>query len=599
MTARRLAQMLECATGREVKQVNLGSSELDDDLWGSTVIRYDKIGASVVWHRGQLANLGNDSREDEQRLRLVLIPDLTRLSSAAARACVMLVGADVAHLERYGQDEIWQPDICWLASCPRDRVGAISPHLLDRFTLRLQWPGSHQLHTVAGLLHRLLNAELPESTTMVSLPSDVKDQISRAAQFMPTASYDAITRVLHYTSGSHSPRREITLAHLAQAIARLAGKSQVAASHVDSAARLIGLVPETRQTDEHEQAQEGQIPNPSTVESNDLQIQYPPELKAFGSSSVAHDSEGEPSEFQAVPIYEPGQMVVVDKVLLPANPYPEDSASIEREFASLRLPLFRNSATRTGRGPVIGVERSNRFIDLAPVHTLLAAAPFQPIRHKHRQVDNHRLVLSATDLRSYRHEPVAEQMLLLLLDYTSMHDCDWQRALRPYLSWAYIERASISIVQVGMASAFHEYRAQLVNARSILVPGIAACLGEKPGKATPLAHGLDLALRTVQHALQQGRSAIEQALLIVISDGRGNVPLEASRNGNITGQISCEGIEDALQIAQHISNLKDVQTVLLNPQPAHYSELPLTLARTLGAQIINIRRNEDVVEESL
>ncbi len=181
-------------------------------------------------------------------------------------------------------------------------------------------------------------------------------------------------------------------------------------------------------------------------------------------------------------------------------------------------------------------------------------------------------------------------MLLLLLDYTSLDKCDWIQALSPYLHWAYVERASVCIVQVGMADAAHELCAERVSARSILVPSIELALEAKPGKATPLAHGLDLAFQALRHALEHGRSTVEQVLLVVISDGRGNVPLAASHAGYIGKPVSREGIEDALQIAQQIRDQKGMQAVLLNPQPEYYSDLPLTLAKMLNAGTVDIER---------
>src|SRR5713226_6172399 len=134
VSASMLSLMIESATGQKVEQVRLGVSELDDDLWGSLVIPATDGDTPTVWHRGALTEVWDDSI-----VRLVVIPDLTKLSLAAARACVMLIGADVAHLERHGRQEKWHPNVCWIAGCTKSEVGYISPHLLDRFALRLNW----------------------------------------------------------------------------------------------------------------------------------------------------------------------------------------------------------------------------------------------------------------------------------------------------------------------------------------------------------------------------------------------------------------------------------------------------------------------------
>lgn len=141
---------------------------------------------------------------------------------------------------------------------------------------------------------------------------------------------------------------------------------------------------------------------------------------------------------------------------------------------------------------------------------------------------------------------------------------------------------------MGAVDARHELRAEKVMAQSILVPSINAGIEAGRGKATPLAHGLDLALQTLRHGLQHGRSAVQQAILVVISDGRGNVPLEDSFQGKIKPSVGRKGVEDALLMAERIRGLDNVKVVLLNPQPQHYKDLPLKLAEALGATVISI-----------
>jgi magnesium chelatase subunit D len=115
-----------------------------------------------------------------------------------------------------------------------------------------------------------------------------------------------------------------------------------------------------------------------------------------------------------------------------------------------------------------------------------------------------------------------------------------------------------------------------------------------------LAHGLELALQTLRHALQHGRSKVKQAVLVVITDGRGNVPLEASRVGDIGAflPVKQRGIEDALQVAAQIGELDGVKAYLLNPQPKIYADLPLQLAEKLGAGVAMIPEMELVEVES-
>src|SRR5258707_660403 len=123
-----LEQFLRITTKLPVQAYQLGPFESDDEVWGSI-----ELPGKVSLHR--LFSPGRGASE----LQLLTLADLAGLSQAAARTCIMLIGAELAYLERHEQHQRWPLHQCWLASCARDDVGKVSPHLLDRFALRLQW----------------------------------------------------------------------------------------------------------------------------------------------------------------------------------------------------------------------------------------------------------------------------------------------------------------------------------------------------------------------------------------------------------------------------------------------------------------------------
>jgi magnesium chelatase subunit D len=264
---------------------------------------------------------------------------------------------------------------------------------------------------------------------------------------------------------------------------------------------------------------------------------------------------------------------------------------------SLRLPVARARPATAQRGPIIGVERTVTLRDLALVSTILAAAKFQPVRRAAHPEAGPRLLLSASDLRRYRRAPVARELLVLLLDYTCLGGCRWLEALVPYLRWAYVERAAVSVIQVGARDAGGPLEAAQVTGQSLLAPRVLAALDAPPGDATPLAHGLDVARQTLKRALEQRRGTLRPLHFVVLSDGRGNVPLQASRDGRWpAGPVGRGGVDDALQVAQALRGLRPVRVTFLNPQPRYYAELPLELAEALGASVVAVPRD---AEESL
>ncbi len=576
--------MLQTTTSTAVTVVTLPANALDDDLWGSLTPKLSPAGEEsaatsglvVQWQEGLLTR--NRHAAD---LLLVVIPDLSRLSLAAARTCIMLLDAPVAHLQRHSQDDAWQPQLCWLAACDRERVGRVSPHLLDRFALRLSAPAQKPRHTPDDIHAWLESVKRPlpqlDATDGNQLPAAITDALQKANSQKLSLSMAAVARVLAYLpTPAAGVRRELALARLSQAQARLDMAGEVQAGHVDAAAKLIGL---TLPAPEAEPP--APPPEPEPNPRNDAEpppSDWQDDLSTLGDDPVPQLTQTDPG-----PPVDPGEPETLAPSPLSDSPYPEDTAPIERELFALRMPLRRYKTAAIARGAVIGVQPADSLHDLALLPTVLEAALYKKIRQQKRQGENGRLQIHPTDLRCYRRNPAAEQMLLVLLDYTSLRDCEWQEALLPHLRWAYVNRASVAIIQVGHADAADELRAQRVTGNSILTPRIGEALEARPGRATPLAHGLEMAYQMLQQAQEHGRALIQHTRFVIITDGRGNVPLAASYSGQVQMPVNREGIEDALQLAREFRKLKRALPIVLDPQPPYHAELPAELAEALGA----------------
>ena len=608
------AQMLEIVTNCQIVQVKIGSIETADDIWGqwnlNSHINSEKTPedidqSAIVWQPGLLGSI-----KHEQELRLVVIPDITQLSLAGMRACVAAMGSESLQVERHGQQQLWRPNLCWLVGCAQDKVGLVSPHLLDRITLRLTGKiRSAPNQRIEKLLACLENDDLDWDQAPLTISEEICESLRLAKTFQYHFNVNSLQRVIAYITelNVYSARREVALARLTIAEAMLSNLKELSPKTVDKVAAIIGL---------------NQLSNKPTSLSD--KKENPPELKKKPDSSKNPDKLSKlavtPLTNEIVsktePVHEPNTTEVLEpKPILEfeqsENPYPEDEAPVEREAASLRLPTRRFRSKAATFGTVIGAEKTTTPHDLALVRTLLEAAKYQPIRQREADNVKGRLILSSKDLYRYQRAPFTEQMLMLVLDHTSLQDCKWREVLLPYLSWAYVERTSVCLIQVGEAKKFHELstdtaskaeiqpeelRAKKIMGRSLLVPFISAGFEVGRGRATPLAHGLDLALQTLRHACQHGRTIIHQAMLVVISDGRGNVPLEDSRMGKITSTVGRKGFENALQVAEQIRSLDKVKVVLLNPQPQQYKDLPLVLARALGGEVVAIPSLEEEVE---
>lgn len=403
------------------------------------------------------------------------------------------------------------------------------------------------------------------------------------ADFTAGAKREVATRL----PNSVGARRQIALARLAGALAGLHGAEGVTDAHVREAARLTSPAGREGPVREERASSASTDTTPQENDAVATEDTAPAEAAVLGSPTLRPT------------VFRPDSETNLPGTAVSSHADPVEQAEAQHEWAPLRLPPRRYRRTIGGRGAVVGVRHTDSLRDLAIFQTLLEAGKYQPIRRKILLERDGKLttdlVLSPTDLRGYLRVPVVEQMLMLMIDFTSLGHCDWQTPLSYYLGQAYVERMQVGIVRVGARETPGLLRADRLVARNLLDLRVYARINSHPGQSTPLAHGLDLAYTYLRSTLQHGRQAIDHATLVVISDGRGNVPLENSRNNQMpTTAAGTQGIVDALAVARDIRRLKGLDVVFLSPPTDYYPQLMEDLAQALGATPIPIKAPDEV-----
>ncbi|MFE4831624.1 hypothetical protein [Streptomyces sp. NPDC056672] len=589
---------------RAVSLTTLGAATRDEDLWIRPRLARGPDGISFTLVPGPLT-------ESPAGPSLVVVPDLARLSVSGMRAVVQLLGADVATVEHSGLRHRWRPRARWLAVCRAEDTERVPPHLLDRFPVRLSVAG---LRTLPGtgtgtgtpqpgtdphgaplslpLGDRVTDLGDRVTDPLGPLPDAWRAALAPGASRRPLALAEGLApRVLELLGPDAGHRRALALARIARALARLDGATEVTAARADEAARLIGLP---------------RAPLPSVPAPASGPGLVPPEPPRPGDrpgraprrTDRGPDGQRRMPAGRPVLAPEPAESIgpgPAPDAGAPATPYPEDRTAPSAESASLRTPWPRAAGPASTRGPVIGVRRSHDLRDLAFVRTAMEAAKYQAVRGNPA-----RLAIAPGDLRGYARAPEPERLLALVLDHTCRSDQHWRDALEPFLQWAYVSRASAHVVEVGRGDAVSELRAESFAARSVLDPRITAALVRPPGRATPLAHGLDQAAQALRRAFQHHRAGLVEAWLVVVTDGRGNVPLDASRRGRTPdGPVGRTGVEDALAVAARIGGMDRTRlhSVVLDPLRLPYAELPHLLADALGGTVIEGRATTEAVTD--
>jgi len=586
----RFAQAIEIGRDLSVKQIILDSATTEENLWGHFVAETKDDNKIITWQPSAIVR-------DEPLL--VVIPDLTRLSLAAARACVSLLGSSSATLQRHGMDLTWKPQFWCLAGCLSDRIGEVSPHLLDRFALRVTPPVSLKSLELLSPIDRFRRLNGEEADPKRELPQFASDKMQQirallAANDLPELTAAASDRILAYfkeETGKLPPgmRRPLTLAKLARARSRFIGETEISVKEVDLAAALVGL----------QLTQKGESIPPTEEPINSVQNPIQSDIRRDSGRDSLQDLTSDETSVETerevvkpnVESSSPPTVTPVENVPPAVDPYCEDESAIAHELEPLKIPVAMSQSLQAGYGDAIGTQPATDFEDISLYGTIFEAAKFQGYRKRFCGAITPSFLIWFSDLRSHRRSPQPQHLLLCAIDFTCLEGRNWQKAIAPHFQdWAYVNRASIGIIRIGAKDAQHRLRADWVEARSMLSSEISLALKGEAGRGTPLAHGLEMAGDKAKRALQHGRSRVDRVRLVVLTDGRGNIPLEASKQGKLKSPVSREGIDDALAVARELAKIPRLEIVLLDPQPALYPALPKMFARDLGAVVREVDR---------
>ncbi|MFD7063879.1 magnesium chelatase [Streptomyces sp. NPDC059906] len=589
--ARLFGAVLAGAAEPERPPLVLGASDRDEDLWTRTRIRGGEHGITVRTEPGPLTE-GDDAGGAPP---LVVVPDLARLSVAGMRAAVQLLGADVVTVERGGPRRTVRPRARWLAVCRSADVGRVSRHLLDRFAVRLsaaglRLPGVREALVAtgpeAGEAGEAGEGEAREASEALfaGLPAAWRSAAEGGIRPLPVGDA-AIGRARELLGPDAGVRRELALLRLARTLAALDGRPSVSADDSDAAARLIGVaVPQSAPgRPQSDPEPSGPAPEP-TGPPGTL-----PERRAADGDGRLRTREGDRGLLDTGPAEGIGTASGAAAAPAEGSPYPEDEPAAAWDAVPLSGPRRRTTGPVSTRGTVIGTRRATDLRDIAHVRTVREAAVHQRAR------GTARFTVSPVDLHSNVRAAAPERVLVLLLDHTCRGGTgDGSRpevVLAPFLQWAYTSRAAVQVIEVGAADAADELRAGSFTARGVLDPRVPGALYRRAGRATPLAHGVELAAQALRRLLRRQGAGPAEAWLVVVTDGRGNVPLRASHTGRLAGPVAAAGVEDAVEAAARIGAMDRTRlhVAVVDPGREPYGDLPYVLADRLGAIVVDGR----------
>jgi magnesium chelatase subunit D len=583
-----MAELLSSIHGEAVRPVFLPSDSTDETLWGDgfALLRDapnrprggDARVSPVAGHGLMLAP------ENDRTQRLLVLQDLSRIGRVLARTLLNLIGSSCTPLERHGHSRQIRNRTLWLAACDTGRLGALAPSLLARFPLRLYVPRSQ-----VQRLERLRSAfdgdaDLAPSAASIDLLRRLR-VASGVRLALPTDS--ALSRLRAQEPERPRPlTRDLALARLAAALATLDGDSEVDLAHIDDVIASLAVRPARQLRKLRDMAGPGGKGGQRAPSG-----EPPPAEPASPASPVDGDSRDQPLEpSRSARIVGRGLLSVETVVVSPERPPtriveqrdPETPPAVNIQPA--RLP-------QGWRGEIIGFRSFRHGDSLALMPTLLAALPWQRLRQgdrrvadggaRNRALDAGHMLISRSDLRAWSRAPTPGELLVVVLDVTAVTGTAWPGELAHFLQMAYQHRSPISLILVG-ANGVNQERAELIQCRGVLDARLRAGLDRSPVKATPLAHGFALALGSIRALVKPMRYRRCQTRLVLLTDGRGNVPLHTSLTGEWSWPAGDLGVKDSLTQARAIAALGFVEIHLLAPRPRYAPQHLEALARALG-----------------
>ncbi len=426
---------------------------------------------------------------------VVYIDGLNLLSDAAANLLLTVMDQGKVVIEREGISSISPTSFNLLASYdPGD--GQPRQHLLDRIGLLLSLPPVLDAGRRSDIVRNNLLVD-PESweeelVFMRGLVQAAREQLP-IVEISESQIRQLALLALNYGVEGH--RVDLFAVWAARAAAALAFKERVEDEDLVVAAKLV-ILPRARQ-----------LP----AEDEEPPIPPPPETTEQESKEDQEEGESPPPQTGLPPLEQLFEAL--------ENELPEDLEKLT--FGDVRRARTGSrGATEGKRGRHIrSIPGDPRRAPIDLVGTMRSAAPWQRVRTRKTGVKKGVIQLRKSDIRVKQYRSKAGALFCFAVDASGSMAIHRMRqakgAVQTLLEKAYVNRDRVALI------SFRGEEAELLLPPTQSVELARRSLDLLPtGGGTPLASALLLADETARQAVSRG---ILQTVLIVLTDGRGNV----------------------------------------------------------------------------
>jgi magnesium chelatase subunit D len=520
---------------------------------------------------------------------VLYVDSLSLLDSSAVSHIMDAMSRGLVLVEREGLSEVHPADFMLVGTYdPSD--GEVRMGLLDRIGIIVPFTAQNDYRARKKIVNIVMGTRDREDTEdelrmLRGLIEAAKEQLPRVS--MTNEQIQGLIQTA-ISLGVEGNRVDIFAIRAAIASAALAQRTEVDDEDLKLAMKLV-LVPRATRMPEREATDEEMAqdePPPPEEESEAEDEDAPPDNP---------DADAEEEQEETPDMIEELMMDAMETEL------PDNILNISLASKKKAKSGSRGEALNNRRGRFVRAQEGEmKSGKVALIPTLISAAPWQQSRKADKKMSGRpagALIINKEDVKIKKFRDKSGTLFIFMVDASGSMALNRMRqakgAVASLLQNAYVHRDQVALI------SFRGKQAQVLLPPSQSVDRAKRELDVLPtGGGTPLASALFSGWETAKQARTKG---ISQIMFVMITDGRGNIPLKAAYEPNAE-KAPKEELEKEIEALALSIQADGVASIVIDTQMNYLSrgEAP-KLAQKLGGRYFYLpnAKAEQIVEAAL